>query len=49
MRGDIAIVPEGRRIFPVNGGRKPEHGCFFINDKAEKIALMDEVFNLFPV
>ena len=49
MRGDIAIVPEGRRIFSrLTVEENLSMGAFFINDKAEKIALMDEVFNLFP-
>ncbi len=49
MRGDIAIVPEGRRIFSrLTVEENLSMGAFFINDKADKIALMDEVFNLFP-
>ena len=49
MRGDIAIVPEGRRIFSrLTVEENLSMGAFFINDKAEKVALMDEVFNLFP-
>ncbi len=49
MRGDIAIVPEGRRIFSrLTVEENLSMGAFFINDKEEKIALMDEVFNLFP-
>ena len=49
MRGDIAIVPEGRRIFSrLTVEENLSMGAFFINDKAEKITLMDEVFNLFP-
>ena len=47
MRGDIAIVPEGRRIFSrLTVEENLSMGAFFVNDKAEKIALMDEVFNL---
>ena len=49
IRGDIAIVPEGRRIFSrLTVEENLSMGAFFINDKAEKVALMDEVFNLFP-
>jgi branched-chain amino acid transport system ATP-binding protein len=49
MRGDIAIVPEGRRIFSrLTVEENLSMGAFFVNDKAEKIALMDEVFSLFP-
>lgn len=49
MRGDIAIVPEGRRIFSrLTVEENLSMGAFFVNDKAEKVALMDEVFNLFP-
>ena len=49
MRGDIAIVPEGRRIFSrLTVEENLSMGAFFVNDKAEKITLMDEVFNLFP-
>ena len=49
MRGDIAIVPEGRRIFSrLTVEENLSMGAFFVNDKAEKIALMDEVFNQFP-
>jgi branched-chain amino acid transport system ATP-binding protein len=49
MRGDIAIVPEGRRIFSrLTVEENLSMGAFFVNDKAEKVALMDEVFGLFP-
>nr|WP_223157938.1 ATP-binding cassette domain-containing protein [Tolumonas osonensis] len=49
MRGDIAIVPEGRRIFSrLTVEENLSMGAFFINDKAEKARLMEEVFALFP-
>lgn len=49
MRGDIAIVPEGRRIFSrLTVEENLSMGAFFINDKEEKIRLMEEVFALFP-
>ena len=49
MLGDIAIVPEGRRIFSrLTVEENLSMGAFFVNDKAEKVALMDEVFGLFP-
>ncbi len=49
MRGDIAIVPEGRRIFSrLTVEENLSMGAFFINDKEEKVRLMEEVFALFP-
>ena len=49
MRGDIAIVPEGRRIFSrLTVEENLSMGAFFLNDKEEKARLMDEVFTLFP-
>ncbi len=49
MRGDIAIVPEGRRIFSrLTVEENLSMGAFFVNDKDEKASLMEEVFTLFP-
>ncbi len=48
MRGDIAIVPEGRRIFSRLTVEENLHmGAFFI-DKAEQTGLLAEVYELFP-
>ena len=48
MRGDIAIVPEGRRIFSRLTGEENLHmGAFFI-EKAEQAELLEEVYILFP-
>ncbi len=48
MRGDIAIVPEGRRIFSRLTVEENLHmGAFFI-EKAEQAALLEEVYILFP-
>ena len=48
MRGDIAIVPEGRRIFSRLTVEENLHmGAFFI-EKAEQAALLEEVYTLFP-
>lgn len=48
MRGDIAIVPEGRRIFSRLTVEENLHvGAFFI-DKAEQAGLLAEVYELFP-
>lgn len=49
MRGDIAIVPEGRRIFSrLTVEENLSMGAFFVNDKDEKERLIQEVFTLFP-
>ena len=48
MRGDIAIVPEGRRIFSrLTVEENLSMGAFFV-DKAEADQLKAEVFELFP-
>ncbi|KUE78669.1 ABC transporter ATP-binding protein [Aeromonas schubertii] len=48
MRKDIAIVPEGRRIFArLTVEENLLMGAFFV-DKAEQGALLDQVFTLFP-
>lgn len=48
MRGDIAIVPEGRRIFSRLTVEENLHmGAFFV-DKAEQATLLEEVYELFP-
>ena len=48
MRGDIAIVPEGRRIFSRLTVEENLHmGAFFI-EKAEQAELLEEVYILFP-
>ena len=48
MRGDIAIVPEGRRIFSRLTVEENLHmGAFFI-EKTEQAALLEEVYTLFP-
>lgn len=48
MRGDIAIVPEGRRIFSrLTVEENLSMGAFFV-DKAEQAALLSEVYELFP-
>jgi branched-chain amino acid transport system ATP-binding protein len=48
MRGDIAIVPEGRRIFSrLTVEENLYMGAFFV-DKAEQEALLAEVYELFP-
>ncbi len=48
MRGDIAIVPEGRRIFSrLTVEENLQMGAFFI-EKAEQAALLEEVYTLFP-
>lgn len=48
MRGDIAIVPEGRRIFSRLTVEENLHmGAFFI-EKAEQATLLEEVYTLFP-
>lgn len=49
MRGDIAIVPEGRRIFSrLTVEENLSMGAFFINDREKKEELLDHVFELFP-
>jgi branched-chain amino acid transport system ATP-binding protein len=48
MRGDIAIVPEGRRIFSrLTVEENLYMGAFFV-DKAEQETLLAEVYELFP-
>ena len=48
MRGDIAIVPEGRRIFSrLTVEENLSMGAFFV-DKAEQAGLLAEVYELFP-
>ncbi|PSJ45318.1 branched-chain amino acid ABC transporter ATP-binding protein [Zobellella endophytica] len=48
MRQDIAIVPEGRRIFSRLTVEENLHmGAFFV-DKAEHQGLLDEVYQMFP-
>ena len=48
MRKDIAIVPEGRRIFArLTVEENLLMGAFFV-DKSEQHALLDQVFTLFP-
>ena len=48
MRGDIAIVPEGRRIFSrLTVEENLSMGAFFV-DKAEQRGLLDQIFTLFP-
>ena len=48
MRGDIAIVPEGRRIFSRLTVEENLHmGAFFV-EKSEQAALLEEVYTLFP-
>ncbi|MFO6423869.1 ABC transporter ATP-binding protein [Motilimonas sp. KMU-193] len=49
MRKDIAIVPEGRRIFSRLTVEENLHmGGFFLDDKAEFARLEQEVYSLFP-
>ncbi|RJG49534.1 ABC transporter ATP-binding protein [Motilimonas pumila] len=49
MRQDIAIVPEGRRIFSRLTVEENLHmGGFFLQDKAEFERLEQEVYDLFP-
>ncbi|MDX1269150.1 MAG: ABC transporter ATP-binding protein [Oceanisphaera sp.] len=48
MRKDIAIVPEGRRIFARLTVEENLHlGAFFV-DKREHAPLLDEVYQMFP-
>ena len=48
MRGDIAIVPGGRRIFSrLTVEENLSMGAFFV-DKAEQADLLAEVYELFP-
>ncbi len=48
MRGDIAIVPEGRRIFSRLTVEENLHmGAFFV-EKSEQGTLLEEVYTLFP-
>ena len=48
MRKDIAVVPEGRRIFArLTVEENLLMGAFFV-DKAEQHGLLDQVFTLFP-
>jgi ABC-type branched-chain amino acid transport systems, ATPase component len=48
MRGDIAIVPEGRRIFSRLTVEENLHmGAFFV-EKSEQAPLLEEVYTLFP-
>ncbi|ATG72567.1 branched-chain amino acid ABC transporter ATP-binding protein [Zobellella denitrificans] len=48
MRKDIAIVPEGRRIFSRLTVEENLHmGAFFV-DKAEHQGLLEEVYQMFP-
>jgi len=48
MRGDIAIVPEGRRIFArLTVEENLDMGAFFV-DRQEAERLKQEVFELFP-
>ena len=48
MRGDIAIVPEGRRIFSrLTVEENLSMGAFFV-DKAEQAELLAEVYEQFP-
>ena len=48
MRKDIAVVPEGRRIFArLTVEENLLMGAFFV-DKAEQRGLLDQVFTLFP-
>ena len=48
MRGDIAIVPEGRRIFSrLTVEENLSMGAFFV-DKEEQADLLAEVYELFP-
>ena len=48
MRDDIAIVPEGRRIFSrLTVEENLSMGAFFV-DKAEQAELLSEVYELFP-
>ena len=48
MRKDIAVVPEGRRIFArLTVQENLLMGAFFV-DKAEQPALLDQVFTMFP-
>ena len=48
MRGDIAIVPEGRRIFSRLTVEENLHMRAFFIEKAEQAALLEEVYTLFP-
>ncbi len=49
MRRDIAIVPEGRRIFSRLTVEENLHmGGFFVDDKQEFARLLKEVYELFP-
>ena len=49
MRGDIAIVPEGRRIFSrLTVEENLYMGAFFIDSKQEQQSLIEEVYELFP-
>lgn len=48
MRKDIAVVPEGRRIFArLTVEENLLMGAFFV-DKTEQHGLLDQVFTLFP-
>ena len=48
MRKDIAVVPEGRRIFArLTVEENLLMGAFFV-DKAEQQGLLDQIFTLFP-
>ena len=48
MRKDIAVVPEGRRIFArLTVEENLLMGAFFV-DKAEQRGLLDQIFTLFP-
>ena len=48
MRKDIAVVPEGRRIFArLTVQENLLMGAFFV-DKAEQRGLLDQIFTLFP-
>ncbi|MFE8070741.1 ABC transporter ATP-binding protein [Marinobacteraceae bacterium S3BR75-40.1] len=48
MRSDIAIVPEGRRIFPGLTVEENLHMGGFFRSKAEIAETADHVFELFP-
>jgi len=46
----IAVVPEGRRLFPkMTVLENLKLGAYFVKDKQERAALLERVFDIFPL
>ena len=46
----IAVVPEGRRLFPkMSVLENLKLGAYFVKDKIDRAALLERVFDLFPL